>query len=443
MIDFYDAQNQILKLKKEAEEAAVDALIKDKAEIIDHIFDELIEEEFSCPDWLRFINDDIEADIILDELIQDRVDSLIAEHTSSHINTVTPEQLISQLNEMMSRESDLFVSVIQIKGKYIRGNGVLYGNYYYDTLQNENSYFSIKLLVPSSLRTQLQPGAVVILSGRVDRKIDSIRCAIDIQFKVDSIVQKVKDLAISIDDQKRLECRQRKVAAGFKNVDNILETAILRGERPKIGLLVAQNSITLDEFHSGKRAASANIDFYEKRVVFTRTTDLCRELKEMDGKGYSAIAMVRGGGIDPNTDVDKPEVIETVVCLNTPFISGLGHEPEKIFLRQVADKWTPTPTGLGQYFSELVENTAKKKRESLAAISEDYKKQQERNQQLIEQLTKTQEESRKDFENKIERLQETNKSLEKSKMKLHNSVVLCAFIAIAAIVAFIILIINK
>lgn len=84
------------------------------------------------------------------------------------------------------------------------------------------------------------------------------------------------------------------------------------------------------------------------------------------------------------------------VGMKTPFISGVGHKDEKIFLRQVADKWTATPQGLGQYFSDMVEAVSEKKSKSRAALTEQIKKQfkeqleagQKQNKELQEKLTK-------------------------------------------------------
>ena len=190
-------------------------------------------------------------------------------------------------------------------------------------------------------------------------------------------------------------------------------------------LVIAATTVTKGDFEDGIRAARASIDFHEERVALTQTKVLCAKLKELDTKGYHAIAMVRGGGIDPNTDVDKPEVIETVVGLKTPFISGVGHKPEKIFLRQVADKWTPTPQGLGQYFSELVEAVTEKRNKSQAALTEQIKKQYQKqiddsnkkNKELLEQVTKLNkqaEEQRKANAENLKKLNEENaKNLQK------------------------------
>ena len=60
--------------------------------------------------------------------------------------------------------------------------------------------------------------------------------------------------------------------------------------------------------------------------------------------------------------------------MNTPIIGAIGHVEEKIFIKQLVDKCAPTPNGLGQYFSEMVESVSEKKTKSRAALTEQIKK---------------------------------------------------------------------
>ena len=334
------------------------------------------------------------------------IKEIVGENSPRQVNAICPMQLMSQMNETLSKESDFFGKIINIKGIFKPGNGVLYANYYYDNLKDENTNTQIKFLVPSSIRNRMKPDSLVIARGMVCKRIDALKSSVELQFRVDSIVEEVKEQAIDKDEVKRIELRQRKVAAGFKNVDSMLESMLLKGERPRVALVLPTTNRVLEDFEHGKRAASLAIDFVDRTVTFTHTSDLCNVLRTLDGLGFNAIALVRGGGLDSKTDVDKPEVIETVVGMKTPFISGLGHAPEIIFLRQVADKWTPNPNALGQYFAEIVEKAAEKRTNSRAALVKEVEKQfkdqlaaekknSENLQTQIKQLTKTHEEAQK------------------------------------------------
>lgn len=311
------------------------------------------------------------------------------------VQQYTPSEIIGIFNDILAHQNNQASGkIVCIRGIYLIGNGTSYQGFYYDTLRDEKSSFELPIRISDAQRKELTPGNLVEILGTLGRKITA-KSEIKLELNV-SRVEIVKEQVIDENEIKRIEYRQRKVVQGFKNVDSILESLLFNDTRPKIALVIAASSITLKDFEDGIKAARVALDFYEDRVVFTQTRLLCTKLKQLDQLGYDAIALVRGGGIDSTTDVDKPEVIETIVGMKTPFISGVGHKDEKIFLRQVADKWTATPQGLGQYFSDMVEAVSEKKSKSRAALTEQIKKQfkeqleagQKQNKELQEKLTK-------------------------------------------------------
>ena len=289
------------------------------------------------------------------------------------VQQYTPSEIIGIFNDILAHQNNQASGkIVCIRGIYLIGNGTSYQGFYYDTLRDEKSSFELPIRISDAQRKELTPGNLVEILGTLGRKITA-KSEIKLELNV-SRVEIVKEQVIDENEIKRIEYRQRKVVQGFKNVDSILESLLFNDTRPKIALVIAASSITLKDFEDGIKAARVALDFYEDRVVFTQTRLLCTKLKQLDQLGYNAIALVRGGGIDSTTDVDKPEVIETIVSMKTPFISGVGHKDEKIFLRQVADKWTATPQGLGQYFSDMVEAVSEKKSKSRAALTEQIKK---------------------------------------------------------------------
>lgn len=316
-----------------------------------------------------------------------------------------PSEIIAIFNELLSRQTaQQSANLVFIRGIYLAAGNVSYRGIYYDRLRDEEKQDELTICLSEQQRQGLTSGNLVEIGGTLGRNINQ-KGYIQLTFNV-SRIEVVQNQVIDEDEQKRLELRLKKVAQGFKNVDSILESLIFNDTRPKIALLLASSSITLKDFEAGIRAARAQLDFTEQRVAFTQTANLCATLKSLDAQGYHAIAMIRGGGIDSKTDIDRPEVIETVINLSTPFIAATGHADEKIFLRQVADKWTLTPQGLGQYFSELVETVSEKKTKSRAALTEQIKKQfqqqlatlQKQNketQEKFEKLTKQQAEAQK------------------------------------------------
>lgn len=89
-------------------------------------------------------------------------------------------------------------------------------------------------------------------------------------------------------------------------------------------------------------------------------------------------------------------------------------------MKSIADKVAPTPNGLGQYFSEMVERVAEKRNNSRASLVEEVKKQFQKqieesnikNQDLIKQvenLYKQAKEQSKQFKETTEKIQAENK----------------------------------
>lgn len=62
-----------------------------------------------------------------------------------------------------------------------------------------------------------------------------------------------------------------------------------------------------------------------------------------------------------------------IVEMQTPIIAAIGHVEEKLFIKQIVDKEAPTPNGLGQYFSDLVETVSEKKNKSRVVLTEQIK----------------------------------------------------------------------
>lgn len=187
-------------------------------------------------------------------------------------------------------------------------------------------------------------------------------------------VEKLQEQAVSEADQKKAELRRRKAQAGFRNVDGVIEQRLLADERPKVALLLANNSITLSDFEAGIQAARVAIDFTEFRCDFFKAAPLCQNLCDIDGQGFDVIAVVRGGGIGIER-LDNLEVLETLAHLNTPVISAVGHPEERLAFKEIADKEVATPTALGQYLSDMVERVASMKAKSKAMLVQQVSKQ--------------------------------------------------------------------
>lgn len=323
-----------------------------------------------------------------------------------------PSELLGIFTSYLS-QTDVNRKVIYLRGIYLKNpKHDPRWNSRYDTLRDEDTQTEITLQIPQRLCDNLKDGNLVQVGGVLGRRAQN-NCHIQLMLVV-SRIEVVQEQAIDESEIKRMELRQKKASVGFKNVDSLLEQLLYTDQRPQVALVFAQTSITMSDFEAGINAAKSAIDFTERRVNFSNSQELVRTLQALDEFDFSVIALVRGGGggIEKLDDLD---VLETVVNLKTPTIAAIGHVEEKLFIKQLVDKCAPTPNGLGQYFSEMVESVSEKKTKSRAVLTEQIKKQfkdqleagQKQNKELQEKLTsltKAQEEAVKKHNEQVQAL---------------------------------------
>lgn len=324
-----------------------------------------------------------------------------------------PSELMGIFKNFFSH-TEVNARVLTLRGIYFKSDKI-YGFFAYDQLRDENTPESLTIVVPASLRDNLQNGNLVTVQGTLDRRVQNNG---SIQFLLNvSRVAVVKDIAISEEEIKRAEYRRKKGEMGYKNVDGILEGKLFIGERPKVVIIYAGSSITDADFEKGLVAAKAHIDFEERRVSFANSTAFCNTLKEVDNETNDVIAIVRGGGsgIEKLNDI---AIVEALTNLRTAWIYGVGHEKENLFIRNIADKVIPIPFALGTYFRDIVESVISKRNKSRAVLVEEVKKQyakqiedsNKKNQELNKQLESLQKQNKEQAENSNKQIEALTKA---------------------------------
>lgn len=335
-------------------------------------------------------------------------------------NTYKPSEIIGIFNSILAKQS-VNAQVVYLRGIYLANPKQGNWSYCYDTLRDEDSQEELTLRLAPQQRENLKNGNLVNVGGVLNRNISN-KGYIQLVLNV-SRIEIMQEQAIDETEIKRMELRQKKSAIGFKNVDFILEQLLYTDQRPRIALILAQTSITMSDFNAGINAAKSAIDFFEYRVNISNSTELVKILKNIDKQCYTMIAIVRGGG-GGIEKLDELIVLETIINMKTPIISAIGHVEEKLFIKQIVDKEAPTPNGLGQYFSDMVETVNEKKNRSRAVLTEQIKKQfqeqlmtgQKQNKELQEKLvflTKTQETAQRLHKEQVESANKQNQDLQK------------------------------
>jgi len=336
-------------------------------------------------------------------------------------NLFKPSEIIGILRNHLAT-GQVNQKVVCLRGIYFKGT---YVNQYFhtatDRLVDESTSDELSLSMPINLRDDLENGNVLTVHGILDRSITN-KGLIQVVLKVTD-VEKIKELAVSEDEIKRAELRRIKSDKGFKNVDNILESLLYQDKRPNVALVYAETSITHEDFEKGVQAARTHIDFTEYRESFAKTKAFCQKLRQLDAMNFDVIAIVRGGGAGLEA-LDEVELLETLVNMNTAWMYGAGHEGEKLFILNIADKAIAIPHALGTYFRDITDGVIQKRNNSRAALVKEvegqFKKQIEdsnkKNQELTKQLEALQKQNKEQTEasnKKIEELTKAQKEHEK------------------------------
>ena len=330
-------------------------------------------------------------------------------------NLFKPSEIIGILRNHLA-SGQVNKQVVCLRGIYLKGQ---YINQYFhtanDILRDESSNDELTIAMPLSLRDDLENGNVITVRGILDRSITN-KGLIQVQLKVTD-VEKLQDLAMSEDEIKRTELRRIKSDKGFKNVDNILESLLYQNKRPQVALIYAETSITHEDFEKGVQAARTHIDFTEFRESFAKTKAFCQLLKRLDTENFDVIAIVRGGGAGLEA-LDEVELLETLVGMNTAWMYGAGHEGEKLFILNIADKAIAIPHALGTYFRDITDGVIQKRNNSRAALVKEvegqFKKQIEdsnkKNQELNKQLEALQKQNKQQTEASNKKIEELTKA---------------------------------
>jgi hypothetical protein len=333
----------------------------------------------------------------------------------------TPTDILNIVKEHL-RTSNIPVVV---EGVYMMIGTKAYngGIWWYDEIRSQFDNSKLKAMVPTGIRDQVKAGDVVQLSGTITKTVNDYDGKIELMLRVSNLVGK-KENEVSEEEMERLKLLQQKASKGSKPVDSLLESLLFSEERqPKIALVYAESSITDADFRAGVQAASGAIDFKEFRQSFSDVQGFSQLMGELDNGGYDILCVIRGGGV--GLDVfENPKMATVMLGLTTPTIAAIGHEVDTPLLCKVSDRNIGTPSLLGQYFKDMVENVSEKKTKSRASLTEKIKKQfqeqleagQKQNKELQEKLatlTKIQEEATKEHNEQVVIAQKQNQELQK------------------------------
>lgn len=197
-------------------------------------------------------------------------------HSEGDIIIFQPSEIFGIYSDFLARQGG---KVVSVRGIFKQGAGKSYSGYFYDIICDQYSGQELGIKIPGPLRDSLTDGNLVDLAGVIERRLNQ-KGFIQLTLAV-TRADIVMEQALTEDDMKRIEIRNRKTERGFKNVDMIIESRLMVDERPQIALVYAEASITDADFNAGKEAAESKIDFGEFRINFAKPDEVIENLKAL------------------------------------------------------------------------------------------------------------------------------------------------------------------
>ncbi len=232
---------------------------------------------------------------------------------------------------------------------------------------------------------------------RCNNKKATTKGQIELQFVLADIEEELEP-RFTETDIKIAKLIREKGNIGYKNVSQVLRNRLYADQKPRLVLIIGiQGIVDADVLVAVGEAAS----YYElifKRLSLTDPIQLASALQNVNG---DVIAVVRGGGSGLEV-FDEPDILEAALKLKVPFIVALGHVQDIPLLEQIADQVLTTPTALGTYLKNLVEEVEEERLSNKAVMLKQieslYKSKLDQKEFQLERLTRSNE--RMNIENK-------------------------------------------
>ena len=240
--------------------------------------------------------------------------------------------------------------VLGLTGFYKQTGTTPYGGYYYDTLFSKGSGLKISVLVSKELREQLTDGKNYTLKGYVNRskKLDK-NSSMNLHFRLLEIKGENKEKQLI--KQEEYDLLKERHERGFTDIRQLIMDRFEDGHVSSILIITGNESIVDQDFES-QFTAYDNYEIEVVRTNFGSADSIIEFLTSIDISDYDIVSFMRGGG--SGLDVfDDDKLCQSVLELNKPIVTALGHKDDRTMLCKVADKDIPTPSAYGAFLQNI------------------------------------------------------------------------------------------
>jgi hypothetical protein len=266
---------------------------------------------------------------------------------------LTPSAFLEALAARLDRVHGADAAPVLVRGVPVKtGAGKDYGGFVYAQIRDPRSTESLDARIPVQLAAGMQWNQEAVFVGLIHFK--SRRGELRPELRVDD-VREAGALHIPSKD----ELLQRWAAAVARPKRDV--RAALLGEKPRVVVVSGVGSVAVDDVRAQLREAEADLDLQVVRVSMHRPEEVARAVRQ--AAGAQAVALTRGGGQTVH-DLDDEEVIGAVAGSPVPVLVALGHATDDLVVARVADASFPTPTALGAWLRDTLQQKRLQERQA-------------------------------------------------------------------------------
>lgn len=291
--------------------------------------------------------------------------------------TYTPESMMEVVLRTLNANKDIN-GLFRIQGIFRASNkGIVNESYVYATLDGKTVGTSIRLFFSSkyngiAMYEQLKSGKQYIFVGTLE--LYSYKDQFFLQMRPqqvlnvdgsDSLPETDND-ALDLDTLTGLYIQK---CSRNHHIPAIVEKKIRQRTKVRLAVVCPKSGTAEVDFVDGIKGLRKDFFMELYSCNFTEPDLMVKRLQEADASDADLVLFIRGGGENLEVTDDKA-ILEQVVAMQKPVITGLGHEVDKLKVETLADKRCSTPHGAGSYLNEL--------RESVSEIISREKEQDEK-----------------------------------------------------------------
>lgn len=262
--------------------------------------------------------------------------------------TYAVSEIVSQIKATIEQTPQLqqVAMVGELSNVAISANG-----HWYFTLKDEKARLSCVMFsrAASRIRTPFKEGDQVIVLGSISmyEASGAIQCY-------------VSDIQLSGQGNLYAKLEQTRKKLAYEGLFNDDLKKAIPAYPMTIGLVTSDQTAAYFDVVSTltRRWPMAQIIFQHTQVQGNDAIEQIKQaLKIIDNKHVDVMLLVRGGGsIEDLWCFNDESVVRTIAALNTPIISGVGHESDLTLVDYVVDKRAPTPTGAAELATPSIDD---------------------------------------------------------------------------------------